>query len=270
MNKRVDEALADWRAPFADKAHSWERIQMRIAAQDHPVVHTRSRRFRYAAVAIGLVLIASVLFLFQNGDSMYSTQMAEIQVLTLPDGSEVTLNAATELRFDEADFLEERTLELDGEAFFQVEKGSRFSVVTDQGTISVLGTSFNVCDRGDFLEVICSTGKVRVDDGRQSFVLTPGQSVDNLAGRLTQGTADTDAAPWIRGVFRFEDRPLGHVMEEMERQFGVTITTEDVGERFFTGEFESADLESALTVICRPLGLDYTISDNGQIRVTNR
>ena len=172
------------------------------------------------------------------------------------------------LEYDAESFFEDRMLYLDGEAFFEVKKGSKFSVTTDQGTVSVLGTSFNVCDRPGRFEVQCKTGKVAVANRSQEVILTPGLATDNSNGELAEAYAIAVDRNWTEGVFSFDADPMTFVLSELERQFDVQISANGTEELLYTGEFNKNDLETALMVVCGPMGLDYSIEAQDQVTIT--
>ena len=74
------------------------------------------------------------------------------------------LNSKSTITFNKHNWDTNRTLELNGEAFFDVEKGNTFTVKTSQGNVSVLGTEFNVNASVDFFRVSCYEGKVKVSE----------------------------------------------------------------------------------------------------------
>ncbi|NND93829.1 MAG: hypothetical protein HKN45_03135 [Flavobacteriales bacterium] len=269
INKKVDRVLNDMRAPFPSKDASWERLMHRIEAKEVRK-EKKSNRFTYIAAVASIALITALVFVLSTDLKRVDTQLAEHKVIELPDGSTVSLNADSYIEFNETDFMDLREIHLDGEAFFQVKKGSKFDVITDKGTVSVLGTSFNVCDRSDFLEVTCETGKVGVRHAGAEIILTPGTATITKNGILMPAFKAEKASDWIRGSFDFQDDELAFVFDELERQFGVDVKANDIEGRYFTGQFNSTDLEAALTVICQPMGLDYAINEDLEIVVTSK
>lgn len=105
----------------------------------------------------------------------FKTENGEIASLTLPDNSQVTLNAGSQVVYSGNRFNTRRKIQLTGEAYFKVTKGNTFSVVTTEGTVTVLGTTFNVRSRDEKLSVFCYTGKVKVSDPFKAVYLTKGE-----------------------------------------------------------------------------------------------
>jgi ferric-dicitrate binding protein FerR (iron transport regulator) len=130
----------------------------------------------YAAAA-SIVLVLGFIFFYQQPDAVeIATTNNEMKSVELADGSVVTLNARSTLTYQNDD---PRKIHLDGEAFFEVAKGGDFVITTSQGTVSVLGTSFTVLDRGADYQVRCKTGRVRIDIPKKSFSqeITAGKAV---------------------------------------------------------------------------------------------
>ena len=152
---------------------------------------------------------------------------------------------------------------LEGEAFFEVEKGAEFIVWSGEKSVTVLGTSFNINSREDLYRVACFTGKVKVDNERSHVILTPGEESLELGGNLNKTNFNkTKTATWRTGDFYFESTALTHVVRELERQFDIQVIFSTDTARIYTGYFNTQSLEEALNMICSPMGLTYTIESN--------
>ncbi|MFY0601572.1 MAG: FecR domain-containing protein [Cyclobacteriaceae bacterium] len=221
------------------------------------------------AAAVALLIISVVLFI--PGESSQLNIVAEAGesfIHELPDGSKVTLNAASMISYSD-DW--NRTIQLEGEAFFEVTKGSKFSVNTQWGEVSVLGTSFNVYSRESF-RVNCKTGKVKVaiSDSDYEKILEPGEGLSKVKTEIKDAPQDISAiGQWIAGEFYFEERLVTDVFLEVERQFGVKIPVGDVEGLTFSGYFSNENLETALEMICLPLDLEYEIQGDTVIIKSN-
>jgi len=118
---------------------------------------------RISSIAAVMLIALGIYYVFtSSAATTITTDFAQKEQLDLPDQSHVVLNAKTSIRFKEKTWKEKREVSLDGEAFFTVAKGSKFDVITNDGVVSVLGTSFNVKQRDHFFEVTCYEGLVRV------------------------------------------------------------------------------------------------------------
>ena len=175
----------------------------------------------------------------------------------LPDGSKVWLNAATTLRFPTAFSGKERTVELTGEAYFEVaaNKNQPFKVKVGDMTIDVLGTHFNVMaydDEGSFHTTLL-TGAVRVEEGTEARLLKPGEearmSLDTK--NLTIAVADTDqVVAWKNGLFQFDGATLETVLRQVARWYDVDVRYEGTIPKHFSGGISrSASLAEVLHVL---------------------
>src|SRR5690606_33990185 len=133
------------------------------------------KNFFKLAAAIALLIVGSYFYLDNMGESV-ATGFAERSELRLPDSSEVFLNADSRISYNEKKWDRNREVVLDGEAFFKVAKGERFTVSTVHGPVSVLGTHFNVEAREDYFEVSCFEGLVRVTHNNGEIDLSAGSS----------------------------------------------------------------------------------------------
>ncbi|MDN5199915.1 FecR domain-containing protein [Fulvivirgaceae bacterium BMA10] len=226
------------------------------------------------AIAASLILLLGVFYFSKKRSTEATTNNGEHHVVYLPDSSKVHLNAASRLKFSARTWEEKREVQLWGEAFFEVKKGSKFDVISHLGTVSVLGTSFNVYDRDSKYKVACYTGKVQVKtkNSGSPTILTPGKSLELNDDSNVFSTAQFDEKAdswWQEGIFSYEGTPLTEVLYEMERQFAIRIESEDQSYRSYTGAFSNDDLEEALITVLRPMGLTYKFK-NKQIVIISK
>jgi ferric-dicitrate binding protein FerR (iron transport regulator) len=195
-----------------------------------------------------------------------TTGIGEEITEVLPDGSEVRLNSESNLVYDLENWDSKRQIKMSGVAFFEVKKGSKFTVESDKGTVEVLGTSFNVNTRGQLFEVVCKTGKVLVTDSskKSNLTLEPGDESHFIDGNLKLiNNPGIVQVPWLEGVYTFNNKPLAEVLEEIERQFPFKCKLSDEHSKLkYTGFFKKKDLNDALFAITWPLGLKYRIEGN--------
>ena len=208
----------------------------------------------FAITAVAASLIA-VIFIYQGNDlDTISTQLAEMKTVNLPDGSVVNLNADTEIAYDKDSWNENRLIELEGEAFFSVEKGSKFQVKTPTGTVAVLGTSFNVFARDKELKVHCETGKVAVKSASKESILTPNEKVEVINGNHSKSSnvgEKENRSAWRKAVYSYDGNALEDVIEDLERQFGLKIEIDDnLKSEKYTGFFEGKDAKKAIESVC--------------------
>ena len=245
--------------PSEDRTALWDKINSSILLEPsrQPKIKPLLKWVLTAAAALALVI-----WINTTKPHQFMAFYGEQQSIDLPESSQVVINAGSDIKY-KRNFVNKREIRLSGEAFFEVQPGSTFTVVTDQGTVTVLGTSFNVIAWPERFEVSCYTGKVRVQvDDKDAVEITPGEKVIGINENLQKKTfIATDSPSWMNGKFTFEDQPLSAVMKEVERQFGVEVTlaegTEDIK---YTGLFEKGDLTQALDLITWPLHLKADVN----------
>lgn len=219
--------------------------------------------------AVLVLLLASGFFIYFNASESVITGTGQLSLLELPDNSKVRLNAESKIEYNPRKWEGRRTVQLDGEAFFEVEKGSKFTVETSEGTVEVLGTSFNIINRPGFFIVTCFQGSVKVTHSGRESILLKNELYQVIEGNITQGTVIIEDTPgWVKNESSFRAVPFKFVLSEMERQFGLKIKAENVdGEQLFSGSFSHSDLDTALKSITVPLGLNYKMESGNKVKL---
>ncbi len=204
-----------------------------------------------AAAAVIVVLLGTV-FLFRSLTPVTVTAGNGEQItFLLPDDSKVTLNAGSEISYTRWDWDNHRKLDLSGEAYFRVAKGKKFAVKTTLGKVTVLGTQFNVKSRGDRFDVTCYEGRVRVDYANTATVITHGQSVSFDDGTQLPTAAVVVPAPeWTADELVFNRESLNDIIDELNRQYNFTITSNVQANQLFTGTLPLKNISQALEIIC--------------------
>ncbi len=262
--QRMDNALKRFSPAQFDAAASFEKIRSRRQKEGKVVSLHWPAILRVAAA---LIIGASVLFyfsdtLFRSSDKVYKTGIGETREVVLPDQSVVTLNAKSSIAFSKDNWQDERNVKLEGEAFFSVQKGEKFQVLTNSGTVTVLGTQFNVKDRNQFYEVICYEGKVQVDANSSPVQLTAKHSYREVHKQVTKAVLEiADTPTWFNKESEFESVPYQEVLNELGRQYAVTVLTKDIDvTQLYTGRFPNKDLTTALKSVTIPFGLTYQVN----------
>jgi ferric-dicitrate binding protein FerR (iron transport regulator) len=219
------------------------------------------------SVAAAAAIIIGLIILWPNETlKTVSCNAGNTELVMLPDASEARLNAASTLTFSE-DWSNNRTVQLNGQAFFDVKKGSKFQVVTSVGLVEVLGTSFDVFARDTDFRVECRTGKVRVTAGNQSVDIVPGFTAFLENDRLLVGEFNMSEADWRNGEFIYKDADLSEIFDELSRQFNIQFEIPAMEGRKYTGRFNNKNLEEALQLVCQPMAMRYTILNEQTVRI---
>ena len=223
------------------------------------------------AASLLIVALAAYIVYHQQEVELF-TSRGEHRLITLPDHSTVLLNAESSLHYNSLLFSFTRKVNFDGEGFFSVQKGSRFDVVSENGTVRVLGTQFNVVTRDSTYEVACVEGKVSVQNRRDSkVVLTAGLRTFLSNNNLQQpAPVGPEVTSWTSGEFYFDNAPLSQVVNTLSLQYNITVQLENVDVRYYTGYFTKYDLEEALKLICVPLSLNYEILNTSEVKISTK
>lgn len=229
-----------------------------------------SYMLRVAAVLLPLLLVASLYIYLDKPEATVTSQLIEISVpfgerkqVVLPDSSVVHINAGSTLKYNDPFIDNKRNVELSGEAYFSVAEDSLrpFTVLTENMTVEVLGTEFNVeaYKGNNNTTVKLDKGKVQVKTSDEKlYTLNPNQklTIDNTSNEvLIEDIREEDTEnSWISGELIFKDMPLKEIVQTLERQFNISITVADQSilskNDVYTIKFRKEDtLESVLEII---------------------
>jgi ferric-dicitrate binding protein FerR (iron transport regulator) len=215
-------------------------------------------RIKYivSVAAVFIILISVTAALYKKE---ISAQLGQTRITHLPDGSSAELSAGTSISYRPLLWMFSPCVEMKGEAYFSGRHTTDFTVKTDNGDIMALGTSFNVRNYHDKLSVACIEGKIRVANGKSSVILTANMQATTENGLIkTQHFTETeDITGWTKGVFSFNNEPLGEVLFDVERYYGVKVSTpENIDTLRYTGRFtRDKHPEDVLQIICQTYGI---------------
>jgi transmembrane sensor len=196
------------------------------------------------------------------------TLLAEKTTISLPDLSQVTLNADSKITYNEDSWPTNRSLNLKGEAYFKVAKGKTFDVITNSGIVTVVGTEFNVKARHDYFEVMCYEGIVKVTSDTITRQLLAGDTYRILNKKFSEDKTRDLAPQWTNNRSRFKAIPFAEVVEELQRQYNIKIAFKHTDTtRLFSGGFVHNNLENALLSITKPMNLTFEISSPNQVLI---
>lgn len=246
---------------YSESKHEvWSQIQSHLESKP---VSKRMLPFSFYAISIA----ASLFFLFGMITFFrYYTKTAicptgQHLTITLPDHSEVILNAESIIVWHPYWMKFDRVVNFEGEAYFQVKKGTGFKVISSKGVTEVLGTTFNIYSREQNYRVSCFTGSVNIASvgNKESIVLHPGEKgtieKDGMM-KLSQLSNPEENKAWINGMFVFTGASLNSVVREIERQYNIIIRLKEDYPLTYTGNFsKSIPAEEVLNLICTSLEL---------------
>lgn len=223
-------------APNAKTHSALDRVNQRIGySQTHIFkVPLYKKLSRIAAVLIPLFVVAGG-YLYYNStkDNLIEVTVAygEEKHIFLPDSSEIWINAGTTIKYPKEFKKEQRTVYLDGEAYFSVQKNisKPFIVETNNLSVKVLGTRFNVKAYTSDENVVTTltSGKVEVTADNNSYILKPNEQ---LTFNTKTSTTIVDEVPpnetdaWLSGQLIFTDASFSDILQTLERKFNLSIT----------------------------------------------
>ena len=259
--QKIKESASQLESPEFDVDKAWQSIEQYKTKEETKVfIFSPFKKFLRVAAVIAVLLAGSFFYLNTLNES-FTTDYAENKSITLPDASEVILNAESELAFSEKKWDKNRNVNLKGEAYFKVAKGKKFTVKTTQGLVTVLGTQFNVETRKNYFEVTCFEGLVSVTINGKETKLPAGNSILTIDGNTAMMKATVNGVPsWLSKESSFKSIPLHYVMDELERQYNIEVVTEGIDTaQLFTGTFSNDNLELALKSISVPLQIKFNL-----------
>ncbi|MEW7280965.1 FecR family protein [Aquimarina sp. 2201CG1-2-11] len=260
---RINEEIQKYKAPPIDKRQS-------LIATKTKITFGKQRKTNYRtwfAIAASIVVIFGLFTLF-NSSKSYTTSFGEQLAVTLPDGSKIQLNADSKISHKRFLWLDNRSVSLQGEAYFEVEKGKGFEVITSHGNVTVLGTKFNVKTRSNTFELKCFEGVVRFDKiaTSESHILKKNDQITSSENVVTNQNTKENIPSWMNGISTFKEKPLNEVLNEIRIQYNITFQTNEIDlSKVFTGSFVHDDLEKALKSTLTPMGVSYALSKDKTI-----
>lgn len=247
----------------------WEKIQANTPAK------TRFLNRSIWIAAASILLVLSMLFLFPKGPKNVKTAWGEITQIQLPDASKVIINSASRISFSTQQWKDDRTVQLVGEAFFEVTPGQKFTVTTPHGSIQVLGTSFNIQARNTATMVDCFTGKVAVMDKKGNMTtILPGQKIiinDSGLSAVEKAKNQENILAWRNGMVYLHQATLKTAIQELKWYFPIDIQADEaILSRQIEGFFKTSNLDSALYQITIPLNLEFEKLPNEAILIKEK
>ncbi|MGB5497447.1 MAG: FecR domain-containing protein [Maribacter sp.] len=259
--QRILEASSTLEAPDFDVDDAYKALKNKRTLQETKVVQLKPfKRFLRVAAAVTIIMVGSYFYLNTLNENI-ATQYAENKEVTLPDTSEILLNADSEISYSEKKWDKERNVSLEGEAFFKVAKGKRFTVSTDQGIVAVLGTQFNVETRKGYFEVTCFEGLVSVTFNNTETKLPAGTSFMVIDGTIIEAEKPSTKTPsWMNNESSFKSIPLKFVLDEFQRQHNIKVETQNIDiNKLFTGTFSNTNTDLALQSISVPSQIKFKL-----------
>lgn len=285
-NTEISEAMDNvWEEMEEDEVSSLQHQQYREEAR---LLLSRIRkpekRFSFIPYLRYVAIVAVILSIGWGGFRLIRSNQEKVLTYTevhvkngehkriiLPDGTSVTLNAGSYLRYPREFITDVRRIEMNGEAFFEVSRDEEkpFLIHTKDADVKVLGTSFNVkaFDMDEQLTVSVQTGKVQVDLPEAMMRLLPDEQfvMDKTKGEFQKRNEDARLSTvWIKGGLYFNRTPIRTVVNELVRMYNRTIEFAPGAEYddYIYGEHDNKSLEAVLKSIQYSTDIKYRIEND--------
>lgn len=262
-DQKLEQLNKQLEIPYPEsKEDVWDMLEGRLVEipATKRISLFQKHTFRWMAAASILLLLGMIGFMRYYSVEKVASPGQHLTV-NLPDGSSVQLNAVSSLNYHPYWWRFSRNLNFEGEAYFEVEKGTRFSVQSPKGTTTVLGTSFNIYSRDNSYQVVCLTGKVEVSNQQnEKVILLPNQKA-SLTKSGFDILKDQDVASetaWIDNRFAFTAMPLNEVFQEIERQYGIKLNGKEKFTANYSGNFtRNQSVQQVLEYVCRAFNINF-------------
>ncbi len=271
INQSINQSIRFFKVP-ATKEKSDVLNALLNDITELKIIRPEKNRARRLYIAIGSIASAACLLLFlwyfSFSYETLSVAQGENNIFFLPDHSKVILAPNSKISFSK--FFFDRDIALSGEAYFEVEKGSKFTVKTPNGEVKVLGTKFSVSDKNDGFVVYCYEGKVEVKYGNEERQLLKGNKFTSSENTLV--TVDVKQEPLPDFIYfdhTFVNKSLTDIWPIIENHFGVTIYSNIPFNRKFTGSIRSNNINEVIEIICTSLDISYSSVSDGEFLIQN-
>lgn len=235
------------------------------------------------AASLTFLLLGSLAYLHRT-TILYrtiETAFGEIRRDTLPDGSTITLNANSTLRYARFGFGDRnREVFLTGEGVFSVRHlptHQPFVVRTGKGfDVTVLGTEFSVFARSRGARVVLNKGKIQIDYHNAAqpkrMLLQPGDvlAFDRKGSPKKSHTPRPELhAAWQQQRYVFSETSLLEIANLLEENYGLNVTIQDetLAHRTISGTYQATNADQLLEAVTQLLEINYNRQNNDVLLV---
>ena len=275
-----------------DTGKAWDKLHARLendnlipSAVETPVRRLMPAMLKIAAVLIILIGIGAVIYTSVNRHP--SAEMVQLNtandantlIKTLADGSVIYIAQNSEFSFPKEFESKSRNVALTGEAFFDIAPNPQkpFIIETDEATIEVLGTAFNVKDQqSNGFELCVDRGKVKVTlkkDPSHPQLVVAGEKVNSNNNNLVKSKYVTNNQnAWYKQRMHFKDETLQNIVSVLNRNFNTTfvVPEQETRNRKLTVTFNRETEETMTELICVTLNLKSQKSNGAVVLSENK
>lgn len=277
VSKLWGDISQDEQYALPDKEAFFQQIKNSIHGQQPAKVHALKKTKFWLSIAAGILFIISAAFLYTvfHKDQTSSavaviSRQTQQQLLhdTLPDGSLAIVNSHSTLAYPTEFGKDERTVQLNGEAWFNVTANAVRPFVITVGPIrvKVIGTSFNIRNNTSTVEVAVKTGVVRMISNTDSITLPAGKKgIYNIKENrfLIENTFRPNEIGYATRIFNFENASLQEIAAQLEKAYNITIifNNEKLKSCTLSSSFDNKPVEYIFEVLAMTLNIQYKIEN---------
>ena len=245
-------------------ADAWMRLEQRLDIKDPVPARVKGRnnyfpiqpRLAYAFALMIIAILAGPKIYDLATHITVSAERGSKTEINLTDGTSVRLNSESSLKYKRNFNSESRIVNLSGEGYFQVVKGDYpFTVNTQYGTVTVLGTKFNVLTRNENMEVVVNEGEISFNPNqgkpKTGKVTVKAGHYANTNDPVPQPLPHPEYPGWIHDKLILNKTNLEIVCAKIERKFDVNIelASDQLNDISITGVINAVDLDGVLTTL---------------------
>lgn len=257
---------------------AWDKMSQKL--EEEPKVIKTRYPVRINLVIGSMAAAAVFLIIFYLGmfnTGKYSPEIfadnTKTEFIYLPDSSLVSLNLNSNFKYHYNKFTGERNVIMNGEAYFDIQKGRKFTVDFNGGSIKVLGTEFNVVAySNEYLNVDCTEGKVQFIIDKNVFKLVKGQGVKMFRGKVT-GPYNIEPSlvkERMNGLFYWDKVSVDELIHLIGYRFGYDVKIDnETARRNFSGKIDLSNLHNGLNIVSYAMDLKYSIDEEALMIIVN-
>ena len=264
-----------------DKHKAWKKIEVQMEPMQ-PAVPQKSKSIKTPLLLLLAALVACAAYYFLKGDkvqepTLYEAQ-AEQQNFALQDASQIWLRrGGTNLEIlSDFDNDNERRVRLDGEAFFDIAKNPSKPFIIELGNeefIKVLGTSFNVINKGKELNISVYSGTVVLHTLGRELTLKKGDKASRVMDAIVLNkNIDSNETSWKSKELTFDDTALSQVFDAISRHYMMDIELDKESTNLVNcrvrERFTDQTIDSVLSDLSKNLDFNYELDDQ-KITISN-
>jgi len=264
--------LSDIRLLDIDTGAEWNRFRTAAGIKE-PKVFSLSKLWKVAASIILIAGAGLLAYSYMGGPKAETYASADKAMETIVETStQISLNRNSSITCTDNRNNGEYTVKLQGEAYFDVEKNPArtFMITTQDLTVTVHGTSFNICEQADETTVTVTSGNVEVRSNATNETvanITKGGLVRcHKNGKIEVSEVQNfNSIAWKLRKLEFCDTPMHEIMEQLSKayDFKYKFADEETANATVTGKFDNQELQPIFTILEQALDLNIERGANG-------